>query len=176
MFTMSSIQNLTGDDAVAKLRHLTNNASTCLFYSGLERIPSHACPMQVQQVDEEGYLWFFSGADSTHNLQLGEDARCQLSFCNPSNMEFLTIHGEVTILRDPVKIEELWNPLVGAWFPGGQQDPNLTLLRVRPVTAHYWDTENGKLVTFAKILTAAITDKAADGGIHGDLDVSPTEE
>ena len=172
---MSTIQNLTGDEAVAKLRHLTNGASTCLFYSGLGTIPAHCCPMQVQQVDDEGCLWFFSGADSTHNLQLGLDPRVQLSFCNPSRLEFLTVHGETSILRDPVKTEELWSPLAGAWFPKGQQDPNLTLLRVRPVTAHYWDTENGRLVTLAKILTAAMTDTPVEGGVHGDLEV-PVKE
>lgn len=173
---MSSTQNLTGDDAIAKIRHLTNDSSTCLFYSGLETIPSHACPMQVQQVDAEGCLWFFSGADSIHNLQLALDPRAQLSFCNPTKIEFLTLLGETTIVRDPVKTEELWNPLVRAWFPEGQQDPNLTLLRVRPITAHYWDTENGKLVTYAKILSAAITETTVESGIHGDLDIPLKEE
>lgn len=173
---MSSTKNLTGDEAVAKLRHLTNGASTCLFYSGFDQIPAHACPMQVQQVDADGCLWFFSGADSTHNHQLAGDPRAQLSFCNPSNMEFLTIHGEARILHDPVKVEELWNALVGAWFPGGQQDPNLTLLRVRPIVAHYWDTENGKLLTLAKLLTAAMTDRAVEGGVHGDLEIPLVED
>ncbi len=168
---MSSTKNLTGDDAVKKLRDLTNDASTCMFGSGISQVPSHVCPMQVQQVDEEGRLWFFSGADSFHNRQIEVDPRIQLTFCNPSKMEFLVVFGEASISTEPEKIEELWTVLIEAWFPEGQNDPNLTLICVKPTHSHYWDTENGKLVTFAKILTSAVTGVAMDGGVEGDIEL-----
>jgi general stress protein 26 len=101
----------------------------------------------------------------------------QLTFCNPSKLEFLTVFGEAQISTDRAKINELWTKLVEAWFPEGEDDPNLTLLCVRPVMAHYWDTENGKLVTFAKILTAAVTGVSMDGSVEGDIDIPlPVEE
>jgi general stress protein 26 len=173
---MSSTKDLMGDDAIKKLRDLTNDASTCMFASGLGEIPFHVCPMQVQQVDHEGSLWFFSGADSVHNRQLEQDSRAQLTFCNPSKLEFLTIFGEAAISTDRHKIGELWNMLVEAWFPDGEDDPNLTLICVRPSMAHYWDTENGKLVTFAKILTAAVTGASLDAGVEGDIQVADIED
>jgi len=159
-----------GDDAVKKLRDLTNAASTCMFGTGLHQIPFHVCPMQVQQVDEAGNLWFFSDATSIHNRQLEADSRTHLIFGNPQKIEYLTIYGETTISRDRTKIDELWTKLAEAWFPEGKEDPNLTVLRVHPIEAHYWDTENGKLITFAKMLTAAVTGNPNDSGsVQGDI-------
>ena len=164
---MSNTINLTGDDAVQKLQALVDSTPTCMFASGLTEIPAHVCPMHVQQVDEFGDLWFFSGSDSTHNRQLAQDPRAQLIFANESKIEYLTVFGETTISTDKAKIDELWNKIAEAWFPDGVSDPNLTLLRVRPTQAYYWDTENGKLVAFAKMLTAAVTGVPAKVGVQG---------
>ena len=161
-----------GREAVEKLSSLIEETPTCMFGSGLQTIPFHVCPMQVQEVDDRGNLWFFSGANSTHNQQLGEDSRAHLIFSNPSKVEYVTVFGEVTISTDPPRIEKLWSKMVEAWFPGGPTDPNVTLLCVRPIFAHYWDTENGKLVTMAKILTAAVTGGEPDlGGVEGEMKI-----
>ena len=82
------------------------------------------------------------------------------------------VFGDVTISKERPKIDELWTKSVEAWFPNGKDDPNLTLLCVRPTSAHCWDTENGKLIAFAKILTAAVTSKPNDNGsVQGDIKV-----
>lgn len=159
-----------GSDAVEKLRRLTDETPTCMFGSGLQTIPFHVCPMQVQEIDDRGNLWFFSGADSTHNRQLAEDSRAHLIFSNNGRVEYVTVFGEVTITKDRGRIEELWTKMMEAWFPDGPTDPNVTLLCVRPIFAHYWDTENGKLVTMAKILTAAVTGDTPDlGSVEGEM-------
>lgn len=168
---MSEIKNLIAEEAVAKLQELVKASPTCMFATRLGEAPFHVCPMQVQETDYEGSLWFFSGADSTHNQQVAADPRVQLIFANHSDYEFLTVFGMATISRDREQIERLWNRMVEAWFPEGKDDPNLTLICVRPSVAHYWDTENGRLVTMAKILTAAATGSEMDTGVEGSLDV-----
>lgn len=168
---MSDVKNLVSEAAVRKLQELVNGATTCMFATNLETAPFHVCPMQVQEADYEGDLWFFSGADSTHNAHVTADSRVQLIFANNSDMEFLTVFGDATISKDRAQIERLWDKMVEAWFPEGSGDPNVTLVRVRPREVHYWDTENGKLITMAKILTAAVTGGDMDIGVEGDLDV-----
>lgn len=168
---MDTTKNLISGEAVAKLRDLTEHCPTCMFGTRLETIPFHVCPMHTQEVDDEGNLWFFSGLDSEHAAQIREDPRVQLIYSNPSKYEFLTVFGEATILHDAEKIDKLWKPLVKAWFPGGKEDPNLSLIRVAPSNAHYWDTKDGKLVVLAKILVGAVTGKVEDGGVQGDLRV-----
>ena len=169
---MKTTKNLMGREAVEKLRSLIDETPTCMFGSGLQTIPFHVCPMHVQEVDDRGNLWFFSGVDSTHNRQLAADSRAHLIFSNNSRVEYVTVFGEVTISTDRARIDQLWNKVVEAWFPGGPSDPTVTLLCVRPIFAHYWDTENGKLVTMAKALTAAITGDPPDlGAVEGEMKV-----
>lgn len=164
-------RNLVSQEAVTKLRELVEAAPTCMFGTDLQKIPFHVCPMHALQVDDSGSLWFMTGLDGAHTGHILFDPRVQLIFNNAAAYEFLTVFGDATVLHDSDKIDELWNPMVKAWFPQGKEDPNLTLVRVDPSKAHYWDTKDGKLVAFAKILYSAFTGKVEDGGLQGDLAV-----
>jgi general stress protein 26 len=168
---MSATQDLSSADAVKKLRELVKAGPTCMFASELTSIPFHVCPMETQQVDDQGNLWFFSGADSDHNAQIATDPRVQLIFSNPGNYEYLTVFGEAEISRDAAKIDELWTKMVEAWFPSGKDDPNLRLVRVRPGIAHYWATKNGKVISLVTMLVAGMSGKVPDIGVTGDLKV-----
>lgn len=166
-----STQNLSSDEAVQKIRKMIGSAPTCMMATELQSVPFHVCPMQVQQVDSQGQLWFFSAADSGHNEHIRKDARVQLLVSNPNDHEFLAIFGRAEVSHDPAKVEKLWSKACEAWFPEGKSDPNLTLISVRPIKSHYWDTKHGKLVTMAKILGAAISDEEGDIGVEGELTV-----
>ena len=169
--TMSAIQDLVSTEAVEKMRAISDAAaSTCLFATDLGSVPFHLCPMQVQEIENDGTLWFFSGADSIHNANLEKDNRVQLMFCNGSKHEYLAIHGRAEVTRDIHKVDELWTSMVKTWFPMGKDDPNLTLIAVQPYKAHYWDTKDGKLVAMGKMLVGAVTGKPLDVGVEGDLD------
>lgn len=167
---MSETKNLVAAEAVSKLQELVERSNTCMFGSKLSGVPFHVCPMIVQETDYEGNLWFFSAADSTHNKHIKADPRVQLIFTNPPEMEFLTYYGTATIHTDKAHIERLWNGVIEAWFDG-MDDPNISVIRVEPIAAHYWDTEDGKLVTMAKILTRAATKADIPVGHEGDLEI-----
>jgi len=164
-----SERNLISKDAVDKLRELAESARTCMFATQLTEVPFQVCPMYLQQVDVQGCLWFFSGADSVHNASVDDDPRVQLIFSEPKDTKYVVIYGNASVETDRGKVDELWNPMVKAWFPDGKDDPNLTLLKVRPLKAHYWNTEDGKMMTIAKIIIASVTGSMDDGGVEGDL-------
>ena len=168
---MSDHKNLVDEEAVSKLQDLVKGSPTCMFATRLTEAPFHVIPMRVQEADYEGDLWFFSSSDSTHNAQINADPRVQLIFTNSSDMEFLTVFGTASISTDKAQIDRLWNPMVNAWFEEGREDPKVTLIRVQPAHAHYWDTEDGKLVTMAKILARAATGADINTGVQGDLSV-----
>jgi general stress protein 26 len=167
---MSEDKNLIADQAVTKLQELIGKSSTCLFASNLTELPIHVSPMRVQETDYEGRLWFFSAADSTRNRHINADPRVQLLFTNTPDMEFLTVFGTASISTDKDLIDRLWDGLVEAWFDG-KEDPNVSLICVQPAAVHYWDTEDGRLVTMAKILTRAATGTDIEIGHEGSLNV-----
>lgn len=71
------------------------------------------------------------------------------------------------IVRDAALARELWNPLYRAWFPGGLDDPDLTLLRVDVERAEYWDSPSSAVVQLTGFIKAIATGTRADGGEHG---------
>ncbi|WP_367870642.1 pyridoxamine 5'-phosphate oxidase family protein [Luteolibacter sp. Populi] len=166
---MGTTQNLVASEAVEKMRELVGDSPTCMLATNIAGVPPHLCPMQVQDVDDEGCLWFFSGADSAHNSHVQADPRVQLIFSNNSKHEYLAVYGTAEITNDIDKVDELWSSMVKTWFPQGKDDPNLTLIRVCPEKVHYWDVKDGKLVAMAKILLGAVTGHPQDIGIEGDL-------
>jgi general stress protein 26 len=166
---MTISEDLEARKAVEKMREIILSAPTCFFASGLWQMPFHLCPMYAQDVDGDGGIWFFSGADSVHNELLGKDARVELMFSNYGKHEYLAVFGNASISHDIDKIDELWGSMVKAWFPGGKDDPNLTLIRVEPEKVHYWDTRENKLVALGKILLSAVTGRALEAGVEGDL-------
>lgn len=167
---MGSIENLTQQDAIKKLKELAEDIKMCMFCTTSFELPFETRPMGTQQVDDKGDIWFISGADSNKNSEIEEDAEVQLIYSKVSSSEYMTVYGHASIIRNREKTEELWNAFVKAWFPEGKNDPNLTLIRVRPYETYYWDTKDGKMVSLLKIAAAAITGKPNnDGGIQGKL-------
>ncbi|NOT76328.1 MAG: pyridoxamine 5'-phosphate oxidase family protein [Cyclobacteriaceae bacterium] len=164
-------EDLSREDAIDKLKELVKHNSMCMFTTKLEELPLHSRPMSVAKVCDQGNLWFLSPGDSNKNMNISEDSRVQLFSTNASDSEFLTVYGNATISRDKKKIEELWSPLAKAWFTQGKDDPRITVIKVTPEDAHYWDTKNGKMVSLVKIVAAAAIGHTMDGGVEGSLSV-----
>lgn len=163
-------ENLYGPEAIEKLQALVKSQGTCLFATHLTQLPLQVRPMSTQHVDDNGAFWFFSSSTSNKNRDILENSRVQLFYCNPSSSEFLSVYGTCGIGTDRKKFDELWSPLVKAWFPSGKDDPTLTLLRVAPEEAHYWDTKCGSTIAFLKIVAAAVTGNTNDNdGVEGSL-------
>jgi general stress protein 26 len=94
--------------------------------------------MGAMNVDNDDHLWFFSNKFSNKNKEIENDSHVQLFHSNNSESEYLSIYGEAEILTDRKKIEELWNPIVKAWFHDGKTDTDITIIKVKPAEAYYW--------------------------------------
>lgn len=166
---MGDLQHLNGQDTVSKIKTIVDHTNTCMFCTGLEEIPFSTRPMATQEVDDDGNIWFLSGKDSHKNQDVQQDHQVQLIYANPDKSEYLSVTGMATIYTDREKIEAVWSPMAKAWFTEGKDDPNLTVIRVRPQQGYYWDTKNGKMVSLIKIAAGAITGTTMDDGIEGKL-------
>ena len=168
---MGDHQNLNGNEAIAKIKALAEDARMCMLSTSLGKVPSLTRPMALQVVEEDGSTWFFSEADSDKNKEIAEDPRVQLTFMNNSSSEYLSLYGEAEIVRDVEKAKELWSTWVKTWFPEGPEDPNLSLIKFMPKEGYYWDTKNGKMVSLFKIAVGALTGKTMDDGVEGKVKI-----
>jgi general stress protein 26 len=166
-----SVKNLDHDKAIEKMKELVDHTNTCLFSTNFSKTPVQTRPMATQTVDDDGCFWFFSEDESNKNFELEKDSRVQLFYSNPGKSEYMTVFGRATIVNDREKIEELWTPIVKAWFKGGKDDPSLTLIQVSPEDAYYWDTKNNKMVSLVKIVGSMFSGKVMDDGVEGTMRV-----
>jgi general stress protein 26 len=166
---MGETQNLTGAAGRKKLQELAMDAKICHFVTALDQRPLDSRPMSVLKVDDEGNFWFMSGKDSRKNDEIYDDPEVQLFFSNGSSSEYLSVYGYAEIIKDRKKIDELWTPIAKTWFNEGKDDPDLTLIRVQPADAYYWDTKNNKMIQLIKIATGAVFGKTSDDGIEGEV-------
>jgi len=167
---MGDVKDLTANDAVQKIREIAKDANICMFVTDLSNVPLMGRPMATQEVDEDGSIWFMSDKNSDKNNDLKKDDRVQLFYSHTGNYEYLSIYGTAEIVNDRSKIEELWTAMAKTWFKEGKDDPNISLIKVTPEDAYYWDTKNNKMISLIKFAMGAvgITPKD-DGGIEGKL-------
>lgn len=158
---------LQSEIAIAKIRELVNKASSCFFCTRLGNKPFATRPMSVQEVDEQGNLWFLSASDSHKNADINQDPVVQLLFQGSSYSDFLSLFGTAHISRDPQRIKELWNPILKTWFTEGIDDPRITVIQVVPQDGYYWDTKHNQAIAFAKRLVGAALGKTLDDSIEG---------
>jgi general stress protein 26 len=168
--SMGDVKDLAARDAIVKMREIAEGeiAMLCTFAA----LPAmHTRPMGTSAIDDDGTFWFLSAEDSGKNREIAANPIVQLVYSVPSKSAFLAVQGTAAILRDQKKIDQVWNPLAKAWFHEGKDDPRITLLRVRPMRGHYWDTKHNKMVALAEIALGALIGKTLDDGIEGTLRV-----
>lgn len=164
---MGDHKDLTNEFAVDKIKDLAENIKTCMFCTYNEyRLQSR--PMSVQKIDDLGQLWFLSDRNSSQNAEISLNPQVEIFFSEP-NDKFLTLHGTATISYDRETIKELYDPIVKVWMPGGEDDPNLSVIKFIPTDGYYWNNKNGKMVAIAKMAAAFVTGKTMDNGIEGNL-------
>jgi len=169
---MSNRKNLIDQNAIDKLKELVSEINTCLFCTDLKTDDgATARPMGAQQVCDQGNVWFFSDKNSGKNHAIERDPHVQLFFAHPSKSSYLVVNGEAEIIFDRDKTEELWSPLVKTWFKEGKDDPNISIIKVKPSTAYYWDVDGNQMINFIKMVASVVTGTTLVTGTEGSLKV-----
>lgn len=167
---MSEQTYLHDKQAIRKLQDLATEINICLFCSGTSSDEPEGCrPMATSGVDEEGTMWFMSARNSEKNREIALDPHVRLYYSHPGKISFLIVTGTADIVYDREKIRELWNPLDRTWFSEGVDDPTISLIRVRPQQAHYWDAKGGRMVNFLRMVATVATGKTLMEGQEGNL-------
>lgn len=157
-------------ESISKLNELTEGIDFCMLTT-IDGGHLRSRPMSTQQFEESGEVWFFID-DHSHKVdELEKDNRVNLSYAKPDDSTYVSVSGRAELSKDKAKMEELWNPILKAWFPDGLDDPHLALLKVDVEHAEYWETTAGKIVQLLGFVKSLATGQQADWGENRKIDL-----
>ncbi len=169
---MSNTENLINKEAIEKLKTLVNEIVVCLFCTDLKTDDGAKCrPMSAIKVCDKGNIWFFSEKTSDKNNSIKEDKDVQLFFSHPGKSSYMVVNGEAEIIIDKTIIEDLWTPIAKIWFKEGKNDPNISVIKVTPKNAYYWDIDGNKMISFLKMVASVVTGTNLVTGNQGELKI-----
>lgn len=119
-------------------------------------------PMTVQQVDDDGDVWFLVGRD-TDWLPVGT-APANIAFTDSDT--WVSFTGELETV--PAAVERLWDEVSATWFPDGQA--GATALRLHTDEIEWWASP-GKLRTLVSVAAAKVKGDAPDAGDSGKIEL-----
>ncbi|MCW8313979.1 pyridoxamine 5'-phosphate oxidase family protein [Sphingobacterium thalpophilum] len=165
-------KNISNKEALEKLRSIVDQidiGTLCSFNK--ESDYPHGVPMSRQEVDDDGSIWYICSAESETFRNIENDPKISLFYADAKNYTFLSINGTGRLSRDQARIDRYWNKMMEGWFEKGKEDPNIRLLQVTPVEAHYWDSNSNMIINLFQMLKATITGNTDDIGKEGDLNL-----
>ncbi|MBW4039939.1 MAG: pyridoxamine 5'-phosphate oxidase family protein [Acidobacteria bacterium] len=150
-------KELSGQEGREKIAELVKGIHIAMMMTVAKDGTISSRPMGVQNKPFDGTLWFLTRSTSEKVDEIEQDQHVTLSFAEPSDSKYLTLKGRASVSQDRNKVKELWSPMYKAWFPKGEDDPEIAVLRVDVHEADYWEASSSKVVMMAKYAAAAMT-------------------
>ena len=126
-----------------------------------------ARPMRGLPRARDNAIWFFTDKQSPKEREAAHDPSACLAFSDIGSQTYVSVSGRLTPVDDRGKIAELWNPAVAAWYPKGQDDPALTLLKFEPEAGEYWDAPSSPIKLAIAFMHAKETRERPEVGSSG---------
>jgi general stress protein 26 len=120
-----------------KLRELLDEFGVGMLVTRTADGSLRARPMALAEAEPDGTLWFATDRHSGKMDELDRDGHVVVTM--QSKTKFVSLSGTARAVDDRAKLSQLWKVEWKVWFPGGKDDPNITLLRVDGTAGEYWD-------------------------------------
>jgi general stress protein 26 len=160
-------QELSGPEGLKKIGELIKGIHIAMMTTVATDGSMSSRPMAVQDKPFDGTLWFLTRVDSAKVGEIAKDQDVTLTFAEPKDSKYLALKGIAAVSQDRARIKELWNPMYKAWFPKGEDDPEIAVLSVEISEGDYWEASSSKLVMMAKYAFAAATGGKVEVGEAG---------
>jgi general stress protein 26 len=131
--------------------------------------PSHFQPMTAFCDRDARRVWFYSHRSSDLARSAGAGHPAMLCVMATDQEFQACIAGRLVEDHDRARIDYYWSAHVSAWFPGGKDDPDLTLLRLDASDARVWVSRRGPFHYGWQIAKANLTRSEPDVGAAVDL-------
>ncbi len=168
---MPEQKHLSGEEGKAKIGELIKSIRIAMLTTAATDGSFDSRPMATQETDFDGTVYFLTREESGKVQEIKADSHVSLVYANPGDSKFVSAKGRASVSKDRAKIHELWNPMYKAWFPDGEQDSHIAVLRVEITEAQYWEASSSKLLRGLKYVAAAATGGKVDLGATGSVDL-----
>jgi general stress protein 26 len=158
---------LSGDEGRKKIAELVKGIHIAMMTTLATDGRMSSRPMVVQDKPFDGTLWFLTRVGSEKVGEVAKDQDVTLTFAEPKDSKYIALKGIAAVSQDRSKIKELWNPMYKAWFPAGEDDPEIAVMSVEVSEADYWEASGSRIVMLAKYAVAAATGGKVELGEAG---------
>lgn len=118
-------------------------------------------------------LWFITSRETGLAKDVGSGAMGIYTLVSQDHDFHARIIGPITQHDSSDKLLELWSPLVGAWFEGGIDDPEVLLLKMPMAQAETWASSGTALRIGVELAKATLMSSTKpDLGVHHRFDIS----
>lgn len=141
---------------------------------GLDQPGYHAQPMTAFREEETGTIWFFTRDDTdlAKDAAVGSGSSAMFHYGSKDQNVWACIMGDLSVHgHDREIIDRYWNPVLAAWYPGGKDDPKLTILRFDAGDGRVWVSDGGLLKFAFEVAKANITKTLPDAGGVADVNL-----
>jgi general stress protein 26 len=131
------------ETTIKKVAEVMRDMDFCMFTTATDDGGMYARPMSNNgEVEFDGDVWFFSGADTRKVHEIEAEPQVHLSYSDPRQFRFISMSGIAEIVTDPNKKRELWLEELRRWFKDGPDSEEVVLIKVRPDKVAYWNGED----------------------------------
>ena len=128
------------NDVQAQKKHLEKlieSFRTAMLVTRTSDGALRARPLALAEVHDQGALYFATSVDSAKVTELETIPGVAVTL--QASDKYISVTGDASVSRDRALIERLWSEAWRVWFPGGKDDPTLSIIIVTPHAAEYWD-------------------------------------
>ncbi|MCR1160236.1 MULTISPECIES: pyridoxamine 5'-phosphate oxidase family protein [Micrococcaceae] len=154
---------------ISKVTDIINGAKIGMVTTVNEQGALVSRPLAIQDVKDDGDMWFFTGLGTSQVAHVRNDPRVNVSF--GKNTEWVSVAGNAEVVTDRQIIRDMWNQTVEAWFPDGPETPEVCLLRVDSESAEYWTSPGGTAATVLQWVKSKVTHSRMSVGESGTVDL-----
>ncbi len=163
--TERDVDDESADPTLADLIKRVESIRTVMVTTGDERGTLSSRPLTVQEVSDDGDVFFIVNRDADWVTSMVEAAN--VAFVR-RDRDWISVAGRAALSEDRSLLDELWNPATDAFFPGGK-DSGAAVLSVHADRWEYWSAPN-QVAKFVEVARAAVSDDTADLGDSGAIE------
>jgi general stress protein 26 len=145
-----------------RVRDIIERAGVCMLTThspaGLR-----ARPLEARPERGAGLIWFVTDSRSGKEHEIAAEHDVGLVFIDAAANAYLSITARAEVRRDHARAAAIWKSTDNMWWHG-PDDPNVCVLRVRPLAAELWDGPASKAVAMFEFVKATVTGERANLG------------